>query len=561
MEFGLIQLLQILGALGLFIFGMKIMSEGIQSVAGDKMRSVLAAMTSNRFLGILSGFLITALIQSSSATTVMVVSFVNAGLLSLVQSIGVIMGANIGTTITGWLVSILGFKIKMSAVALPLIGISFPLLFSKKQSLKAWGELLIGFAILFIGLNEMKESIPDLKNNTAVLSFIAGFKEMGIFALPIYILIGTLLTVVVQSSSAAMAITQTLANQGMIPFDMACGIIIGENVGTTITANLAAIVGNVNAKRAARAHFIFNVFGVLWIMIIFKPFLGFVTYLVTEVFGSPIPSADANGSIPFGMAVFHTVFNLSNVFLLVWFTGLIKRIVIKLIPSTGKKDEESHLEYMGEGIISSVEEAKEEVKKFGKIVSKMNGYASELLESDNTKDFDKSFDKIKHYEERTDELKVEIEKYLAKVSELSYRSTSTNEINELLSITDDLERTADVYLRIAKSLKKHLKGYKFTDDQSSNLQKMSKLIDKAFEIMNKNLESDSLANVDKDAAYEVELKIDSLRKAYRKQNIKTIEAKDCSIKTGMLYYDIIASYELLGNHIYNVTKDITDDND
>ena len=561
MEFGIIQLLKILGALGLFIFGMKIMSEGIQSVAGDKMRSVLAAMTSNRFLGILSGFFITALIQSSSATTVMVVSFVNAGLLSLTQSIGVIMGANIGTTITGWLVSILGFKISMSSVALPIIALSFPFLFSKKQSLKSWGELFIGFAILFIGLNEMKEQIPDLKNNLTVLKFIAGFKEMGIFALPIYILIGTLLTVVVQSSSAAMAITQTLANQGMIPFDMACGIIIGENVGTTITANLAAMVGNVNAKRAARAHFIFNLFGVLWIMAIFKPFLGFITYIITDIFHSPIPSADANGSIPFGMAVFHTIFNLSNVFILIWFTTLIKKIVIKLVPSMGKKDEESHLEYMGEGIISSVEEAKEEVKKFGKIVAKMNGYASELLSSDSSKDFEKYFEKIKKYEERTDELKTEISNYLAKVSELSYRATSTTGINELLSVIDDLERAADIYLRIAKSLKKHFKTYSFSENQSENLMKMSKLIDDAFLIMNENLENDNITNLGKDTAYETELKIDSLRKTYRKQNIKSIESKESSIKTGMLYYDIIASYELLGNHIYNVTKDITDDND
>jgi len=310
----------IIGALGFFIYGMKVMSDGIQKVAGSKMRNILSSMTSNRFLGITTGFLITALLQSSSATTVMTVSFVNAGLLSLVESIGVIMGANIGTTITAWLISILGFKIKISTIALPIIAVGFPLMFSKKSNIKAWAEVLIGFALLFMGLDELKHAVPDLKQNPGFLSFLADYADKGYFSTIIFIGVGTILTLVVQSSSAAMALTLVMCFEGYIPFELAAAMVLGENIGTTITANLAALVANVHAKRAARAHFIFNVFGVIWMIIAFPFVIELIDQYMTIYMGmSPLNPEDKSATVPLGLSIFHTTFNIFNVLLLVGF--------------------------------------------------------------------------------------------------------------------------------------------------------------------------------------------------------------------------------------------------
>lgn len=268
MKFGIVELLTLIGSLGLFLFGMKLMSEALQKVAGDRMRSILSSMTSNRVKGLLTGVLITAIIQSSSATTVMVVSFVNAGLLSLIEAIGVIMGANIGTTVTAWLISILGFKVKMSAIALPLIGVSFPLLFSKNNRKKSWGELIVGFSILFMGLEYLKNSVPNIKDNPEILEFLSHYTNMGFFSDLIFLAIGTILTIIIQSSSATMTLTLVMCFNGWIDFELAAAMVLGENIGTTITANLAALVANISAKRAALAHLIFNSFGVIWILLI-----------------------------------------------------------------------------------------------------------------------------------------------------------------------------------------------------------------------------------------------------------------------------------------------------
>lgn len=344
MEFGIFELLTLIGALGFFIYGMKVMSDGIQKVAGSKMRSILSKMTSTRFLGIATGFLITALLQSSSATTVMIVSFVNAGLLSLVESIGVIMGANIGTTITAWLISLLGFKVKISAIALPIIAIGFPMMFSSKSNIKAWAEVLIGFALLFMGLEALKESVPNLKENTEFLSFLSSYADMGILSILIFIGVGTLLTLIVQSSSAAMALTLVMCYEGYIPFELAAAMVLGENIGTTITANLAALVGNVHAKRAARAHFIFNIFGVVWMIFSLQLFIKIIdNYMISNMDLSPLSVVGESVAIPIGLSIFHTSFNIINVLLLVWFVPLISRIVIRMQPSKGEMDEEFHL--------------------------------------------------------------------------------------------------------------------------------------------------------------------------------------------------------------------------
>ncbi|MGB5172235.1 MAG: Na/Pi symporter [Eudoraea sp.] len=330
MDYGFTDILQLIGALGLFLFGMKVMSDALLRLAGDKMRSILATMTSNRFLGILTGFLITSVIQSSSATTLMVVSFSNASLLTLPEAISVIMGANIGTTITAWLITILGFKVSMSSIALPLVGFGFLFTFSKKEQTQNWGGFIIGFAILFIGLQFLKEAMPNIDENPEILEFLKRYTDSGFWSVLLFLLIGTVLTLIIQSSSATMALTLIMTAQGWIPFDLAAAMVLGENIGTTITANIAAIVGNYQAKRTARAHFVFNVLGVVWMLALFYPFLQMISWLAQKL-GSESPLVNA-AAIPVAISLFHTVFNLLNTFLLVWFIKPISRLVEKMVP-------------------------------------------------------------------------------------------------------------------------------------------------------------------------------------------------------------------------------------
>ncbi|MEZ4796807.1 MAG: Na/Pi cotransporter family protein [Flavobacteriaceae bacterium] len=365
MEYGFYDILQLIGALGVFLFGMKVMSDALLKLAGNKMRSILATMTSNRFLGILTGFFITSVIQSSSATTLMVVSFSNAGLLTLTESISVIMGANIGTTITAWLITILGFKVSMSAIALPLVGFGFAFTFAKKEQTKNIGGFIIGFALLFIGLQFLKEAMPDIKSNPQILEFLSRYTDLGYLSILLFLLIGTVLTVVIQSSSATMALTLIMTAEGWIPFEMAAAMVLGENIGTTITANIAAIVANYQAKRTARAHLIFNVIGVVWMLILFYPFLKLISWMSIK-FGSDSPYI-STAAIPVAISLFHTVFNVMNTFLLVWFINPIAKFVERIVPEkqeVGKSvDEpkfltESALKYPETAIATLIKESK-----------------------------------------------------------------------------------------------------------------------------------------------------------------------------------------------------------
>ena len=340
MGYGITDILALLGSLGLFLYGMKVMSDALTEVAGDRMRKILASMTSNRFFAVFTGFLITSIIQSSSATTLMVVSFANASLLTLVESIGVIMGANIGTTVTAWLITILGFKVSMSAISLPLVGLGFLMSFSKKKIWRHWGNFVVGFAILFIGLQFLKDSVPDIGSNTAALAFLAKYTQMGYVSVLIFLIIGTILTVVIQSSSATMALTLVMCNEGWIPFDMAAAMVLGENIGTTITANLAALVANFHAKRTARAHLIFNILGVIWMLILFYPFLNGINWFVTKD-GGPSPLVQAT-AIPVALSLFHTAFNIANTSILIWFVTPISKIVQRFVPA--KEEEEGPIE-------------------------------------------------------------------------------------------------------------------------------------------------------------------------------------------------------------------------
>ncbi len=338
MNYGFTDFLQLFGSLGLFLFGMKVMSDALMDLAGDRMRRILATMTSNRVLGIFTGFSITSVIQSSSATTLMVVSFANAALLTLTESISVIMGANIGTTITAWLITILGFKVSMSSIALPLVGVGFSLNFAKKEQVKKWGTFIIGFSVLFIGLQFLKDAVPDIKDNPQILEFLTRYTDHGYWSVLLFLFIGTLLTVIIQSSSATMAITLIMTAQGWIPFELAAAMVLGENIGTTITANLAAVVGNFHAKRTARAHLIFNLLGVIWMLIAFYPFLRGIDWLAKWT-GSESPYVSA-AAIPVAISLFHTVFNITNTFLLVWFVKPIARLVARLVPEKIQPEKE-----------------------------------------------------------------------------------------------------------------------------------------------------------------------------------------------------------------------------
>jgi len=534
---------------------MKVMSEGIQKVAGSKIRKVLSAMTSNRFTGVLTGFLITSLIQSSSATTVMVVSFVNAGLLNLTESIGVIMGANIGTTITAWIISLIGFKVKIVHYALPILAIGVPMLFVSKSKPKAWGEFLIGFALLFMGLAELKASVPDLKSNPEMLAFIQHYANPGYLSILLFVGIGTVITLVVQSSSAAMAITLVMANQGWIPFELAASMVLGENIGTTITANIAALIANVQAKRAALAHFIFNITGVIWMLVIFIPFLkGIEWYMITTGNHSPFIEA---ASIPIGLSIFHTMFNIVNTSLMIGFVPKIAEAVTKLLPSKGLEDE-FHLEYIGMNIMRTPEisilEARKEIAKFAKITAKMSQYTQELITKKQHKSRRKLMEKIRRYEEITDRIEVEVAIFLSKVAEGNLSEETSFKIRDLLSINNDLERVGDLFYQMSLAIKlKHESDTWFSQEQIEKLMSIFHVLDEAIAIMNDNLKN-KYSNVDIQDALEKEKQLNSKRNELREEHLRNVASAHYSIRDALVYSDLIQSCEKIGDHIINVTE-------
>ncbi|RLD22166.1 MAG: Na/Pi cotransporter family protein [Bacteroidetes bacterium] len=571
MEYGLMDLVSLLGALGFFIYGMKVMSEGIQKVAGSKMREILSAMTSNRFKGVFTGFLLTALVQSSSATTVMVVSFVNAGLLNLTESIGVIMGANIGTTVTAWIISLIGFKVKISAYALPIIAIGAPLLFAKKSKPRAWGEVLIGFALLFMGLAALKGAVPDLKQNPEILAFLQQYTDMKYLSILIFVAIGSIVTLVVQSSSAAMAITLIMANQGWIPFELAAAMVLGENIGTTITANLAALIANVHAKRAARAHLIFNLSGVVWMLIVFMPFLhgisnyleatnGVPTFLPEGVDAQSEQGLAVAAAIPIGLSIFHTLFNIINTFVMVWFLPKIAQLVIKMVPSKGD-DEEFHLEFIGMNIMATPEisilEARKEIAKFAKITTKMSEFTRVLITKKQHKSRTKMMDKMKQYEEITDQLEVDIATFLAKVAEGNIREESSFQIRALLSNINDMERIGDIFYQISLTIERQLESEQwFSEEQISNLLKIYGLLDEALNIMRKNLNAD-YSKVTIDEALNKEREINAMRSELRRDYLMKLEKGEYHVKDAINYIELINGCEKVGDHVINVSEGVT----
>tara|TARA_B100000424_G_scaffold270404_1_gene269635 strand:+ start:2404 stop:4116 length:1713 start_codon:yes stop_codon:yes gene_type:complete len=567
MNFGIFEILKLLGALGFFIYGMKIMSDGIQKLAGAQMRKIISSITNNKFAGVLTGFFTTSIIQSSSATTVMVVSFVNAGLLTLRQAIGVIMGANIGTTVTAFMLLAFGFgKFSISDYSLPLIGIGIPLYFTSKNTLKSLGEFLIGFAILFMGLDELKDLMSFIKEDPLLLrSIIDPVSGFGFFSVIIFVLIGTVLTVVVQSSSAAMAITLALCGGvNGIPFELAAAITLGENIGTTITANIAATIGNVHAKRAARAHLFFNIIGVIWMLIIFFSFLDIVDYLLKETFFSKLViQGDDESLTRWSLAVFHLLFNIINTFLLIWFIKNIEKAVIKLISSKGEDDEIHQLKYFSNNNLSnefSIVEVKNELQKFVKITAKMNTFTQQLILETDRKKINKLLQKLEQYEEITDRIENEVSEFLSKVNDSDLSSKSSEEIRSILTIISELENIGDVYYSISKNLERKIENkLYFIPSQRNNLLKMISIVEKLFSTLDDIMNNMSNKNEKLiENSYLLENELNKLHYKLKKEHLKSIEKKEYKIKSGILYADLLASLEMVGNHITEITDNIAD---
>lgn len=557
MEYGIFDFLKLIGSLGVFLYGMKLMSEALQKVAGAKMRHILAAMTSNRVKGVITGLLITTIIQSSSATTVMVVSFVNAGLLSLIESIGVIMGANVGTTVTAWLISILGFKISMAEVSLPLIGLCLPLLFSNKRSRKSWGELIIGFALLFIGLEFLKDAMPNLDENPEILTFLKEYTDMGYISYILFMLIGTALTILIQSSSATMALTLVMCANGWISFEIAASMVLGENIGTTVTANLAAMVANTAAKRAALAHLVFNVFGVIWVLSIFPIFLGWIEHLSVFLgIGNPVSNV---GSIPMALSLFHTMFNITNVLILIWFVKLIANIVTKLIPIKEKNEDAFTLKHIKIGLLStpdaSLFQAKQEISLYAKNTKDMFHKVTECLEIP-TKDFPKQFDNLVKMEDESDKVEIEIANYLTKVSESKLSTENSQRIRAMFKIVSEIESIADSSLNVTKAIaRRNDQNVVFSEELTNKLKHMFSLIDETLHVMGVNL-SMEYKEVNAKKAYELEKAINDYRTILKQEHLIAIEEKRYDYPTGILYNDIFSECEKIGDYAINVTQAI-----
>ena len=557
--------LNILGSLGVFLFGMKVMSEGIQKTAGSRLREILAYMTQNRLAGIFTGFITTCLVQSSSATTVMVVSFVNAGLLSLVQSIGIIMGANIGTTITGWLVTVFGFKFKIVNIALPAVGIGLPLVFSKITKRKNWGEIFVGFGLLFLGLKFLKNSVPDIKNNPEILEFLSSYTDLGILSVIIFIFVGVLLTITVQSSSAAMTITITMAFKGWIDFPTAAALVLGENIGTTITAYLASLGGNYHAKRAARAHMIFNVFGVVWMLIAFRLFIPFIDYIVP---GDPYalrelspgienPNFDS-AIIPFHLSMFHTVFNIMNVFLLIWFVPQIASIVKKMIkPSESEKEEEYKLEYFSTGVQPVPEiaiiEAKKEVAKMSDLIVDMLHFFKENF--NNKKNIEDCLFQAKKFESKSDQMQEEISTYLAECTKHELSMQSSKDASAMIRLTNELESIGDSTLNLFLQLNRMDEKLKFDNDMNKEIDEIYNDV-MTFIKWNDLFIKDNIkpmTPIDLDKSINYEEMIDDKRNRLLDSSRKRL-SKGSPAKAELLFMDIIKHLEHIGDYSLNISQ-------
>ncbi len=599
MNYTFLDFLALLGSVCLFLYGMKVMSEGLQKATGDRLRNILSAMTRNRFTGTLTGIAITALIQSSSASTVMVVSFVNAGLMTLGQSMAVIFGANVGTTFTAWIIALFGFKVDTSVFILPLIACSVPLLFSKKSRTKSIGEFLIGFSFLFMGLNMISNYVPDLQSNPEMFAFLERYASMGYLSVLLFLFVGIIITAIIQSSAATFAIVLIMCTKGWITFDLGCAVVLGSNIGTTITPLLASMSGNVAAKRTAMGHLLFNMLGVLWTMCVFYPFVNLNVW-ITEAMGQGDPESlftfvnnlEAtdpqlynslfDGSLPnghpvlaqigamqfsvsFGMSMFHTVFNLINLSIMIWLTGVYVKIVEKLVPVKHKEDEEFQLKFISGGLLSASElniaQAEKEMVVYAQRVSRMINMAELLIHAkEKSEEFSQLFSRLEKYEEISDRMEIEIANYLNRCAEGRLSNEGKLHIAAMLNIVSEIESIADCCFGCAKILlRKQESSVEFSDLIYRNIDTMFGYVKTAMTDMLVLLgDVEKVREVDIIRSYNKEREINNLRNQLRSNNVENINNRVYEYQSGIYYMDIINDLEKMGDYIINVVDTIRD---
>ena len=552
-------LLKLVGSLALLMCGMKTMSEALQKLTGGQLRHFLGAMTTNRFTGLLTGAFVTASVQSSTATTVMTVSFVNAGLLTLAQAISVIMGANIGTTVTAWIMSVFGFQIDMNNLIFPLFALAVPLIFSSKSQKKSFGEFVFGFAFMFLGLTTLRENAlsMDLEHNEVIIGFITACKEWGFLSILLFLVIGGVITMCAQSSAAVMAITLILCSSGVLDLYLGIALVMGENIGTTVTSNIAALTANAQARRAALAHFIFNTFGVLWILCVFHPFVDMVSGLVDHLF----PGVSPEVAITYKLSAFHSAFNVCNVLILIWFIRPIERVVCWVIKP--KEDEEEfRLRFITSGMLSTAElcivQARKEINLFAERTHRMFNMIKDLLHTTNENDFNKLFSRIEKYENISDNMELEIANYLNQVSEGRLSSESKLTIRGMLREVTELESIGDSCYHLARTIDHKFKGNEdFTEKQYEHIHQMIELTDQALHQM-VLLEEDEHHTVDPNKSFNLENEINNYRNQLKNQNVLDVNNREYDYQMGVHYMDIISECEKLADYVVNVVEARTD---
>lgn len=586
MNYTIIDFISLLGAVCLFLYGMKVMSEGLQKVAGDRLRNILGIMTKNRVMGVITGIVITALIQSSSASTVMVVSFVNAGLMSLAQSMAVIFGANVGTTVTTWIISAFSFEVNISDYSILLLAIGVPMLFMKKSTYKSFGEFIIGFVFLFMGLDLISQYVPNLKDNPEMLQFLSNYTTLGYGSVLIFFLIGIVLTMVAQSSAATFAITLVMCSQGWISFNLGCAIILGGNIGTTITPILASLSGNLAAKRTAMGHVLFNVLGSVIVLCIFHPFVSMVGDISQWCNGiNPLDidaaqeagmaestlldpagglTSRAQASVAFGLAMFPTVFNACNLMIMIWFTNVYVKIVCWIMPAKHKDEEEDFsLKFINHGLLTASElnitQAQKEIEVYGNRVARMLGMAEEIihLSSDNPR-YSEVFSRIEKYEDISDKMEIEIGSFLNKVAEGRLSPEGKMRVAGMLRIICEIESIADCCFNVAKTTKRKLQNnVKFTPVIEEEIDRMFSLVDKAMANMMailKEMETPEDSRII--SAYNIEREINNYRNQLRDTNIANINNKMYDFRDGIFFMDLIGEGEKMGDLVLNVVEGV-----
>ena len=599
MDYSILDFLGLLGAVGLFLYGMKVMSEGLQKAAGDRLRGILSAMTRNRFTGTLTGCAITALIQSSSASTVMVVSFVNAGLMTLAQSMAVIMGANVGTTFTAWIIALFGFKVNISAFTLPLIAVAVVLLFTNKSKAKSIGEFLIGFCFLFMGLDMISAYVPDLQSNPEMFEVLKGYASMGIRSILIFALVGVIVTMVIQSSAATFAITLIMCSKGWVTFDLACALVLGSNIGTTITPIIASMSGNVAAKRASMGHLLFNVLGTIWCLVVFVPFADFNAWLTEQIgqgdptqlyhyvtnleatapelynhlFDNSLPAgheviariAAMQLSVSFGLSIFHTTFNLVNLSIMIWLTNVYVKIVEAIVPSKHKDDDEFTLKFISRGLLNASElniaQAEKEMAVYAERVNRMLDMAQQLIHTkENSEDFNKLYSRLEKYEDISDRMELEIAHYLNRCAEGRLSNEGKLRIAAMLNIISEIESIADSCMGVGKILTRKIQSnVDFNDEIYKNIDTLYIYVKEAMTLMLALLSNvENVSEKELIQSYNKEREINNMRNILRSANVENINEKHYEYQSGIYYMDIVSDLEKTGDYIINVVDTIRD---